>query len=333
MMQMTSSQIVARSQSFRDIMALACKVSNSPCTVLITGESGTGKELIARTIHDASDARKGKYIPLNVAAMPSELVESQLFGHVRGAFTGATENRNGAFRAATDGTLLLDEVGDLPMETQPKLLRALEQKEIIPVGADEPVSVDARIVAATSRDLDRLAHDGEFRSDLLFRLNVVQIEVPPLRNRPEDIPVLVDYYCLHFCAKLGKPVPQIAPATMQQLVFYPWPGNVRELAHVIERALLFCDGSEITLDDLNINQDCPQCDELRLDKAVDAFKRRHIVGVLERVHGSRTEAARALGLSPATLFRYIDRFDLKGYGCKADHSHRREHENLSDSHH
>lgn len=312
--------IVARSRAFSDIMSLAQRVARSSCAVLITGESGTGKELIARTIHDSSPARTGRYVPINVAAIPDDLIESELFGHTRGAFTGAEHDRLGAFRAADGGTLLLDEIGDLPLYTQPKLLRVLEQHEVLPVGSDTPVDVDTRVIAATSCDLDELVAHRRFRPDLLFRLNVVQIAIPPLRERPEDIPVLAEYYCSHYGQALDKPAISISSAAMQCLLRHSWNGNVRELAHTLERAVLLCDGDSIQVDDLpeRLN-DCARINRENLREAVESFKRQHIVSMLEAVEGDRQAAARRLGLSPATLFRYIDKYGLKGYALERCH--------------
>jgi len=312
--------IVARSRAFSDIMSLAKRVARSSCAVLITGESGTGKELIARTIHDSSPARTGRYVPINVAAIPDDLIESELFGHTRGAFTGAGQERLGAFRAADGGTLLLDEIGDLPLYTQPKLLRVLEQHEVLPVGSDTPVDVDTRVIAATSCDLDELVAHRRFRPDLLFRLNVVQIAIPPLRERPEDIPVLAEYYCRHYGQALDKPAISISSAAMQCLLRHAWNGNVRELAHTLERAVLLCDGDSIQVNDLpeRLN-DCARVNRENLREAVESFKRQHIVSILEAVDGDRQAAARRLGLSPATLFRYIDKYGLKGYALERCH--------------
>jgi len=309
--------IVARSRAFSDIMSLAQRVARSSCAVLITGESGTGKELIARTIHDSSPARTGRYIPINVAAIPDDLIESQLFGHTRGAFTGADQDRLGAFRAADGGTLLLDEIGDLPLYTQPKLLRVLEQHEVLPVGSDTPVDVDTRVIAATSCDLDELVAHRRFRPDLLFRLNVVQIAIPPLRERPEDIPILAEYYCRRYGQALDKPDISISSGAMQCLLRHSWNGNVRELAHTLERAVLLCDGDSIQVNDLpgRLN-DCARVNRENLREAVESFKRQHIVSILEAVDGDRQAAARRLGLSPATLFRYIDKYGLKGYALE-----------------
>jgi transcriptional regulator with PAS, ATPase and Fis domain len=311
----TVQPIVAKSQAFSDILVLARKVANSNCAVLITGESGTGKELIARTIHDASSSRNGRYVPVNVAAVPTDLIESHLFGHQRGAFTGANENRTGAFRAAANGTLLLDEIGDLPRETQPKLLRALEQNEIVPLGADTPVSVDSRVIAATSTDLQKAVDEGRFRADLLFRINVVQIHIPPLRERPEDILVLAEYYCEKFCSESNRPVVHLSDNVRQCLLKSPWKGNVRELAHVIERAILLTDSDIIEMQHLPAEYgNCGIIETFAFKDAVDTFKRNHIIRALEYTDGNRGDAAELLGLSHATLFRYIDKYDLKGYG-------------------
>ena len=320
----TEQPIVARSRAFNDIMALARRLSGASCPVLITGESGTGKELIARIIHDASPSRQGPYVAINVAALPADLVESQLFGHVAGAFTGAQRDRAGAFRSAHGGTLLLDEIGDLPLNAQAKLLRVLEEKEVLPLGADTPVPIDVRIVTATSRKLERLVEGGLFRSDLLFRINVVRIEIPPLRERPDDIPVLAEYYCERFCRESGIPPRKIDGEAMQRLLAHGWEGNVRELAHVIERAVLLSDGDSIAVDDLPreiVGCGCADgnCQPTLLGDAVEAFKQRHIISVLESVNGDRGKAARLLGLSPATLFRYIRKYGLKGYALQRTH--------------
>jgi transcriptional regulator with PAS, ATPase and Fis domain len=306
---------IANCRGFGKVLSLAKTAASSSCAVLITGESGTGKELIARAIHDFSPHNAGRYVPVNVAALPGDLVESHLFGHVSGAFTGATHNRAGAFRSAAGGTLLLDEIGDLPPTTQPKLLRALEEKEIQPVGSDTTVPVDTRVIAATSQDLEHMVETGRFREDLLYRLNVVEIHIPPLRERPEDIPVLAEYYCEHHAKANGKPVKHLNADACLQLLNHPWKGNVRELSNMIERAVLFCELDTIGTDDLNLAgcHESPYSPAVTLQDAVDTFKKQHIISVLRRVDGNRNKAAEILGLSPATLFRYIDKYGLKGY--------------------
>ncbi len=318
-MEYDATSVISRCRGFRRVMELARTAASSSCTVLITGESGTGKELIARAIHDFSRRNTGRYVPINVAALPSELVESHLFGHVAGAFTGATHNRAGAFRIASGGTLLLDEIGDLPQATQPKLLRALEAGEIQPVGADIPVPVDTRVIAATSRRLEDMVRDGHFREDLYYRLNVVEIHIPPLRDRPEDIPVLAEYYCYRHARANDKPVRRLSADACLKLLNYPWKGNVRELSNVIERAVLFGQGDTISADDLNLRDDPADAlaSTMPLHEAVDEFRKKHIEKVLRIADGNRNHAAELLGMSRATLFRYIDRYELKGFALNS----------------
>lgn len=314
-MEQAVESIIASCRGFGQVLSLAKTAATSSCAVLITGESGTGKELVARTIHNYSPHKTGRYYPVNVAALPCDLVESHLFGHVSGAFTGATHNRAGAFRKADGGTLLLDEIGDLPPMTQPKLLRALEQKEIQPVGSDETVTVDTRVIAATSQNLRQMVETGQFREDLLYRLNVVEIHIPPLRERPEDIPALAEYYCVRHARVNNKPVKRLSADACLQLLNHPWKGNARELSNIIERAVLFCKSDTIGPEDLNLSG-CHETlisSDTTLQEAVDSFKKQHIISVLQSVEGNRNQAADILGLSHATLFRYIDKYDLKGY--------------------
>ena len=240
-------EIVFASPAMRRLLERTDRVAATDATVLVTGESGTGKELVARRIHVRSARAEGPFVAVNCAAIPGELLESELFGHARGAFTGAVKDRPGRFRQADRGTLFLDEVSEIPTALQGKLLRALQEKAVDAVGADAPVPVDARIVAATNRDLSARIRDGTFREDLFYRLNVVELPVPPLRERPEDIPPLV----LSFLAGLapGRDI-AIPPAVMEALVRRPWPGNVRELKNACERMVVLCTGDEVTLSDL-----------------------------------------------------------------------------------
>ena len=315
---LSSQAMIAHSRALAEVGTLIRKVAPSSCTVLITGESGTGKELAARAIHEISPRASQAFVPLNVAAVPGELMESCLFGHCRGAFTGASESRDGVFRTASNGTLLLDEIGELPLHLQPKLLRALEEKEVLPVGSDRPVAVRTRVIAATSRDLEHMASEGGFRRDLLYRLNTVGIRIPPLREHPEDIPALAEHFCRKYCSEHERPPLSIDPETLQLLIHFAWPGNIRELAHVIERAALLCESPVITPDDLppDIRGVCTRS-TMTLDEAVDSCKRMHIVAALETSNGNRATAARLLDISEATLFRYIQRFGLKGFPYRA----------------
>jgi DNA-binding NtrC family response regulator len=316
------------------------KFATASSNVLVLGESGAGKELVARAIHDASTRADGPFITLNVSAIPDTLVESYLFGHEKGAFTGAERRREGLFRAASGGTLFLDEIGELPLPVQAKLLRAVETKEILPVGADRGVKVDTRIVAATHRDLPAMVQDGKFRQDLLYRLQVGQLRVPALRERPEDIATIaLDLVSAHARAQ-KKTVHTIAPDAMALLTAYAWPGNVRELSNVLERAVILCSDDTITPIDLPTElgveqpssrgapagdaaptsrdardaRDAPlQAEEANLERATLAFQRGHIARALDAAEGNREAAAKLLGLSPATLYRYLQKVGLKGY--------------------
>ncbi|MCR4308910.1 MAG: sigma-54 dependent transcriptional regulator [Deltaproteobacteria bacterium] len=252
-------EIVGSSNAMKRLLEIADRVSRTDAGILITGESGTGKEAIARRIHVHSHKAEGPFVAVNCAAIPGELLESELFGHAKGAFTGAVKDRLGRFRQAQGGTLFLDEIGEIPLPLQAKLLRALQEKVVDAVGGDAPISVDVRIVAATNKDLQSRIRDGSFREDLYYRLNVVEVHVPPLRERPEDVPALV----LHFVGELaeGRDL-TVPPRVMEELMRRPWPGNVRELKNACERMVILCDGNEVSLEDLPAPSD-----RLRPEKA------------------------------------------------------------------
>jgi DNA-binding NtrC family response regulator len=314
-------------RAMNELCDLLDKVAPSTSSVLVLGESGTGKELVARAVHDLSPRRDGPFVSINVSALPEHLVESTLFGHERGAFTGADKRREGLFRAASGGTLFLDEIGELAPAAQAKLLRALETREVLPVGADRGVRVDVRIVAATNCDLGAMVKDGRFREDLFYRLRVVELCVPPLRDRAEDLPGLCRHF-LHLHARVQrKPVTDIAPDALAILRAERWRGNVRELSNVMERAVILCSDDTITPMDLPAEMgvlspgpasipagsDAAVAEEdPHLERAVVAFQRRHITRVLGRAQGNRETAAKMLGLSPATLYRHLTRLGLKG---------------------
>jgi len=299
-----------------NMMSMVEKVAATPSNVLICGETGVGKELVAKQIHDLSACRDELFIPLNIAAIAETLVESHLFGHRRGAFTGADKEREGAFRAASGGTLLLDEIGELPLHIQPKLLRALENREITPLGSDIPEQVNTRVVAATHRDLEAMVRDGSFRQDLYMRLNMFSVRVPALRERKDDIPLLVEHLLRRHCSAVGKIINGIDSKAMSYLTGYGWnKGNVRELSNAIERAVILCDGAYIQVDDLpydivGVERNPPTLD---LKAAVRNFEHTHIDSILESVDGNRERAAEVLGISVATLYRHLSRFE-------ADHS-------------
>jgi len=301
-------EMVGQSPAMKEIFVTIEKVAPFAVTVLILGESGTGKELIARAIHEKSPRASKPFLALNCGAVPHSLMESELFGHVKGAFTDALQERKGMFVAADKGTLFLDEVGELPREVQVKLLRVLQDQEVRPVGGVKSQKVDVRILAATSRDLEEDVREGRFREDLFYRLNVVTIKVPPLRDRLEDIPLLVEHFIPSLREKLRVEVEGVTLRALSALMRYWWPGNVRELENVMERAMVLCDRRRIDLDDLPqriINQGdpkgaLPQTD-LRLRTRLRALEKELIKEALERTGGNRTQAAKLLGITHRAL--------------------------------
>jgi DNA-binding NtrC family response regulator len=306
-------QIIGRSPAIRSILEQIRKVGPTPSNVLILGESGTGKELIARAIHRHSQARDKRFLAINCAALPRDLLESQLFGHRRGAFTGATRDQEGLFQSVGDGTIFLDEIGELDVGLQAKLLRAIDQKEVLPVGATEPVPIRCRILAASNRDLAQAVTEGKFREDLYYRLNVVSIYVPPLRERREDIPLLVEHFLAKHCLAMGRKPVTVDNAAMRILMSAPWKGNVRELENAIQRALIMCEEDYIRPEHLPAelvgSRPLPDVgDNLRL--ALRAYERMHIARVLASSRDKR-EAARRLGLSVSSLYRRIEELGLE----------------------
>ncbi len=302
--------IVGASAAIKEVFALIDRVAPTASTVLITGESGVGKELVARAIHVRSRVKDREFLGINMAALPTEIVEAQIFGHEKGAFSGAERRREGLLRTVRGGTVFLDEIGDLPLPSQAKLLRAIESREILPVGADRPVSVDFRLVAATNQHLEDLIRDGRFRQDLFFRLNVFRIELPPLRARREDIPPLVAHFVQRHARDLGRRPPAVSNEAMRRLLEYDWPGNVREMSNIIERALILSNGDAVTVDQLprELFGEAATPTDLRL--AVQQFERTHIASVLGSVEGSREQAAALLGVDPATLYRKTTKYGL-----------------------
>jgi DNA-binding NtrC family response regulator len=302
------TQLIGAYPSIQAIRLTIEKVASTDSTVLITGESGTGKEVVARVLHEASCGPDRPFIAVNCAAVPRDLVESELFGHVRGAFTGAVKDKPGLFELANGGTLFLDEIGELPLELQPKLLRAVEQGQLRRVGGTMSVPFHARIVAATSRDLKAEVTAGRFRADLYYRIRVVDIQLPPLRERRSDIPLLVNHILPRLNARLKRRVAGVDQPAMQLLTSVPWPGNIRELENVLERAMILADGEYIGLPDLppdlTVSQCCPEVSE-DLRAAVRAFELQHIRQVLSAAGGNREQAAIRLGVNPSTLYRRL----------------------------
>jgi DNA-binding NtrC family response regulator len=304
--------LVVRSDAMRRVLELARRVARVDSTVLVTGESGVGKERIARLVHEGSARAARPWVALNCAAIPEPLVESELFGHARGAFTGAAQDRPGLFEAASGGTLFLDEVGELPAATQPKLLRALETREVRRVGESLPRPVDVRLVAATNRDLAREVAAGRFRRDLLYRLKVVEIAIPPLRERPEDVLEIARLGLEAAARRHLRAVAGFTPRAADQLARYPWPGNVRELLNAVERAAVLC-GDRVDLDDLP--------EEVRTAqpggtgpgaRTLEWLEKEAVLAALRENGGNRTRAAAQLGIGPATLYRRLRAWRVRG---------------------
>ena len=313
-------EIVVKSPAMTKALEVATKVAKHPSPVLITGESGTGKELIARLIHDESDRARGPFIPVNCGAIPENLLESELFGYAKGAFTGADREKPGLFEAASGGTLLLDEIGDMPGTLQVKLLRVLQESEIRRLGDTKTRQVDVRVVAATNKDLEEEVRNGDFRRDLYYRVAVVPIHLVPLRQRRDEIPLLVHHFIDQYNKKLRLDIRGIEGDAMQMLLDYPWPGNVRELENTIERALVLADGPKLLVSDLPShvtnpisaldNPELPD-DELSVKKHSTVLERRLIKQALERTGGNKTRAADLLELSSRALLYKIREYGLE----------------------
>jgi formate hydrogenlyase transcriptional activator len=331
-------EIVGHTQSFGDVLAQIELVAATDSSVLILGETGTGKELIARAVHSRSTRADRPLIKVNCAALPAGLVESELFGYERGAFTGATERRTGRFELAHRGTIFLDEIGELPPEAQVKLLRVLQEREFERIGGTQTIAIDVRVIAATNRDLARMAADGTFRQDLYYRLNVFPVRLPPLRERREDIPLLVQYFIRRYAAKIGRGITGVTRAALRRLTDYPWPGNVRELENVIERAVILSTGTLLevpaealpapartgaltTHGSIAVAAAVPAAARIAAaphstddETSLDQVERRHIVAVLRqtrwRIEG-QNGAARILNLNPSTLRSRMQKLGIR----------------------
>ncbi len=302
-------ELVGDSPQMKKVIELATSVARTDTTVMIRGESGTGKELIARLIHANSDRRYFPIVPVNCGAVPESLLESELFGHERGAFTGAQYRRKGKFEMANGGTIFLDEVGTISAQMQVQLLRVLEAKQFTRIGGNEAITSDFRVVCATNRDLEAAMKDGDFREDLYYRLNVFTISIPPLRERRSDIPPLAEHFVQKYAAMMNKPVVEISPDAMDLLVRYHWPGNVRELENVIERALVLTSGKSIAKDDIPFQiaqSSLKPSSELLMD-----MEKIHIESVLVKHNWNITHSAEALGIDRVTLYNKINRYGLK----------------------
>ncbi len=305
-----STVIVGHDRRMREIYKLIGTVARSRAPVLVCGETGTGKELVARAIHENSPTADQPFVPVNCAAVPETLLESELFGHVKGAFTGATFERKGRFEIAGGGTLFLDEVGDTSLMFQAKLLRVLQEGEFYPVGGEKPRFSRCRIVAATNADLARRTEEGLFREDLLFRLRVIEITVPPLRERRGDIPALAYHMLKRACAEMGEGLPTIPDAVMAELVHHTWPGNVREMENAVTRAALMARGGVLAIEDLALTAPGEATRSLPDELRLAAVERHHVRDILDRTEGNKSKAARLLGISRPRLNRIIDRHGL-----------------------
>ncbi len=309
-----NTMIVGPSPAMNEVMLTIDKVARTNANVLICGESGTGKEVIARAIHDRGLGSEKPFIPVNCGGLSGSLVESELFGYRRGAFTGAHKDRVGYFEAADGGTLFLDEIGNMPLRAQATVLRSIEGRTITPVGDHRPKPVDIRVIAATNRDLNASIKAGEFREDLFFRLNVINILMPPLRDRPEDVPVLIEHFVEKYNRTLNHDCPGFSPEAVAVLARQNWRGNVRELENVVERALIFADGVPVDLDQVlfavagSASMDAPGTD---LRASMRGFERRHILSTLEQCNGNKADAAQMLGIGLSSLYRKMEELAIE----------------------
>ena len=309
------ADVLGGSDEMRKVHALLDRIVDSDASVLITGESGTGKEVVAQALHRRSRRSQGPFVAINCAAMPEALLESELFGHARGAFTDARAARTGLLVQANAGTLLLDEIGDMPLTLQPKLLRALQERVVRPVGGDQEVAFDARVIATTNRDLEAAIEDGRFREDLFFRINVIHIAMPPLRARGSDVLLLAQHFLVQFATHADKHVTGLSPAAAKSLIEYRWPGNVRELRNCMERAVALTQFEQITVDDLpeKIRAYRPSHVVVASDDPselvpLEEVERRYILRVVESVGDNKTLAAQVLGIGRKTLYRKLEQY-------------------------
>jgi len=308
-------EIIGKSPAMRDIYRVIEAVSRNKSNVLLHGENGTGKELVARTIHKKSPLADRPFLAVNCGALADTLLESQLFGHRKGAFTGAIEDHDGVFQAAEGGTLFLDEIAEIPLPLQVKFLRAIQEKEVTPLGSTRAVQVDVRIIAATNRDLETAVQEGSFRTDLFYRLNVVAIHIPPLRDRPQDIPLLIDHFIGEFSQSYGVEPKRVTPEAQKRLVDYSWPGNIRELQNVIERAFALSGDPVIGEQDLPPRLLAPvggpgMDAELSDPLPFDELERLNILAALRKSGGNKNEAARLLHIDRQRLYRKLEKYGL-----------------------
>ena len=310
------NHIIGESDAMTEVYKMVERISQATSNVLITGESGTGKELVARAIHSNGPRSKRPFLAINCGAIPKDLVESELFGHKKGAFTGATSDKDGIFIAADGGTVFLDEVGEIPSDVQVSLLRVLQQREVKPVGSNQPLNFDTRIIAATNKNLEEEVARNNFRDDLYYRLNVVEVPLPPLHQRRDDIPLLAHHFLKKYNKELSRNIKGISSEVMSAMMAYEWKGQVRELENVIERSVLLTDNEYLHVEDLPRSiRDVSDSEQVdmdtdKLEQAVQIFEKHHIQSMLKRTDGNKSEAARLLGIDPSTLYRKMERLGL-----------------------
>jgi DNA-binding NtrC family response regulator len=303
-------EMIAVSASMQKVFATIEKVAATDANVLILGENGTGKELVARALHRQSARAEADFIKVDVGAIAETLFESELFGHAKGAFTDAKEDRAGRFEIASGGTLFLDEIGNLPLPLQAKLLTALQNRQISRVGSNKPIKVDIRLVCATNQSVYGMVADGTFRQDLLYRINTVEIKLPPLRERAEDIPVLATHFLNIYAQKYRKPGMKISRETLKQLQQYPWPGNIRELQHAMERAIIMSDTYELSADEFMLSTPTKKADEKNLTYNLEEIEKTAIQNAIKKYQGNLSLAAKELGFGRSTLYRRMEKYDL-----------------------
>jgi DNA-binding NtrC family response regulator len=306
--------IIGKSEAMEKVYRLVEKVASISSNLLITGETGTGKELVARAIHYNSERAERPFVAVNCASLTESLLESELFGHVKGAFTGAIANKEGFFHKANGGTLFLDEMSEVSPGLQVKLLRAVQEREVIPVGGRDPLKFDVRLLAATNKDLEEAVKKGAFREDLFYRLNVITIHLPPLRQRKEDIPLLANYFLQKYAQRFGKPLTKVSKEALRVVVNYDWPGNVRELENAIERAVALSEGDTVETTDLPekiVGAKIPILHTEDYEMTLEALEEQHVKQVLQKTGGDKVKAAQVLGINLSTLYRKLVRYEAK----------------------
>jgi len=305
------SNIIARSGKMQEVLEQVLRISKTESTVYISGDSGTGKELIAKAIHFISERREKPFVDINCAALPESLLESELFGHEKGAFTGAIKTRGGLFTRANEGTIFLDEIGDMPLSIQAKLLRVLQEQRFYPVGGKEPIEVDVRLIVATNKDLEEEVKNGNFREDLFYRIHVIPIHLPSLRERKEDIPLLVEHFLKIFSLEMNKKIKGVTPQALQILMLRDWPGNVRQLINTIEYAVAMTQNDMITEDLLQLQKEITSDEMKPLKEAKANFEKSYLVHLMEITHGNVSQAAQMAGKYRADFYNLLKKYDLK----------------------